>query len=79
MMDPRHLHRVRRKAAENVAREHVTKTFGPPTTPEEQNRFDDEVRKLVAEWTAGWEGPEPVVANAAVLRRGWWRRRRKDA
>ncbi len=67
---------MRREAAEAAARQHLTDELGSPTTPDERARFDQEVSRLVAEWTKGWEGGGLPGSGTSVLRRLWRRPRR---
>ena len=72
VMDPRHLYELRREAAQKAAREHVTRERGEPVMEEERARVDEEVARLVEEWTEGWDVSFPRARSA--LWRPWRRR-----
>ena len=79
VMDPRHLYRLRLEAAKKAPRQQVEKDRGEPATAEEQQQFDEEVDRLVAEWTEGREGlglPRGGTPLTAWIRRRRPRRRR---
>ena len=81
VMDPRHLRKLRRAAADAEAREQVTRDLGEPRTPEERKRFDREVGRRVEEWMKGWDGAGLHLGGGmppVPWRRRWWRRGRRD-